>query len=181
MHFSASERAALFLDGSHLYGATKTLGFDIDFKRLLMLFRQRTCLVRALYYTVEAEGSPVRPLLDWLDYNGYTVVAKPAKEFTDSPSQRRGRGTMDVELTVDALLLAERLDHVVLFAGNAAFSSLVAGLQQKGKRVSVVSSLASQPPLVADDLRRQADQFIDLAGLRPIISMDGSRDGSAET
>ena len=177
MHFSESERTALFMDGFNLYGAAKSLGFDIDFKRLLMLFRQRTRLVRALYYTVEAEGSSVRSLLDWLDYNGYTVVTKPAKEFTDSTS-RRGRGNMDVELTVDALLLAEQLDHVVLFSGDAAFVRLVAGLQQRGKRVSVVSSLVSQPPLVADELRRQADQFIELVELQPIISMSGPRNSS---
>jgi uncharacterized LabA/DUF88 family protein len=170
MHFSARERTALFIDGINLYGATKTLGFDVDFRRLLEVFRLRTRLVRALYYTVEVEGSSVRALLDWLNYNGFTVVTKPAKEVTDSMSPRRGRDTMDVELTVDALLLSEQLDHVVLFCGGAEFVSLVAGLQQLGKRVSVVSSLISQPPLVADQLRRQADQFIDLVDLQPIIS-----------
>ena len=171
MHFSDSERTALLIDGFNLYGAAKTLGFDIDFRRLLELFRERTHLVRALYYTVEAEGSSVRPLLDWLDYNGFTVVTKPAREFTDVTSHRRGRGNMHVELTVDALLLSKQLDHVVLFSGDAEFVSLVAGLQQLAKRVSVVSSLISQPPLVADELRRQADQFIDLVDLQPIISM----------
>ena len=179
MHFSESERTALFIDGFNLYRAAKSLGFNIDFKRLLMLFRQRTRLVRALYYTVEPEGSSVRPLLDWLDYNEFTVVTKPTKEF-DSTSPRRGRSNMDVEITVDALLLAEQLDHVVLFSGDAAFVSLLAGLQQKGKRVSVVSSLVGQPPLVADELRRRADQFIDLADLQPIVAIDGPRNGSAQ-
>src|SRR5215468_4186450 len=169
------ERIALFIDGANLYATAKSLGFDIDYKRLLGHFRKRARLVRAIYYTAlmdDAEYSPIRPLIDWLDYNGYMVRTKPAKEFTDSLGRRKIKGSMDVELAVDAMRLADNLDHVVLFSGDGDFRSLVEALQQKGKRVSVVSTLQTQPPMVADELRRQADQFVDLADLESLICRD---------
>ena len=175
MHFYQNERIALFIDGANLYSAAKALQFDIDYKRLLALFRQKGQLVRALYYTALAEDqeySSIRPLIDWLDYNGYTMVTKPTKEYTDSMGRRKLKGNMDIELSVDAMRLADSLDHIVLFSGDGDFKSLVAALQQKGKRVSVISSLQTQPPMVADELRRQADQFIDLADLEQMICRD---------
>ncbi len=129
-------------------------------------FRGKCQLIRALYYTALAEDqeySSIRPLIDWLDYNGYTMVTKPTREFTDSSGRRKVKGNMDIELAVDAMRLADSLDHIVLFSGDGDFRSLVNALQQRGKRVSVVSTLQTQQPMVADDLRRQADQFIDLA------------------
>ena len=175
MHFYPTERIALFIDGANLYATAKSLGFDIDYKRLLQMFRGKGQLVRALYYTAlieDQEYSSIRPLIDWLDYNGYTMVTKPTKEFTDSTGRRKIKGNMDIELAVDAMELAEHLDHVVLFSGDGDFRSLVEALQQKGKRVSVVSTLQTQPPMVADELRRQADQFIDLDDLQPQIARD---------
>lgn len=177
MHFYASERVALFIDGANLYATSKSLGFDIDYKRLLSLFRQKCQLVRALYYTALAEDqeySSIRPLIDWLDYNGYSMVTKPTKEFTDASGRRKIKGNMDIELAVDAMRLSDSLDHVVLFSGDGDFRSLIAALQQKGKRASVVSTLQTQPPMVADELRRQADQFIDLADLESLICRDQS-------
>jgi uncharacterized LabA/DUF88 family protein len=168
MHFYPTERIALFIDGANLYATAKSLGFDIDYKRLLGLFRQKGQLVRALYYTAiaeEQEYSSIRPLIDWLDYNGFSMVTKPTKEFTDATGRRKVKGNMDIELAVDAMRLADALDHIVIFSGDGDFRSLVAALQQKGKRVSVVSTLQTQPPMVADELRRQADQFLDLAEL----------------
>ncbi len=173
MHFYQDERIALFIDGANLYSTAKALQFDIDYKRLLALFRQKGHLIRALYYTAlieDQEYSSIRPLIDWLDYNGYTMVTKPTKEFTDSMGRRKIKGNMDIELTVDAMRLADSLDHIVLFSGDGDFKSLVASLQQKGKRVSVVSTLHTQPPMVADELRRQADQFLDLEELKPDIA-----------
>jgi uncharacterized LabA/DUF88 family protein len=175
MHFYQNERLALFIDGANLYATAKALGFDIDYKRLLALFRQKGQLVRALYYTALAEDqeySSIRPLIDWLDYNGYTMVTKPTKEFTDSMGRRKVKGNMDIELTVDAMRLSQNLDHIVLFSGDGDFKCLVAALQQGGKRVSVVSTLQTQPPMVADELRRQSDQFIDLADLEQLICRD---------
>ncbi len=149
MHFYPSERVALLIDGANLYATSKALAFDIDYKRLLTLFRQKAQLVRALYYTAiaeEQEYSSIRPLIDWLDYNGYTMVTKPTKEFTDTLGRRRVKGNMDIELAVDAMRLSSVLDHIVLFSGDGDFRSLVAALQQNGKRVSVVSTLQTQPP-----------------------------------
>jgi uncharacterized LabA/DUF88 family protein len=175
MNFYPTERIALFIDGANLYAAAKSLSFDIDYKRLLVLFRAKGQLIRALYYTALAEDqeySSIRPLIDWLDYNGYTIVTKPTKEFVDAAGRRKIKGNMDIELAVDAMRLADALDHVVLFSGDGDFRSLVAALQQVGKRVSVVSTLQTQPPMVADELRRQADQFIDLADLEQLICRD---------
>jgi uncharacterized LabA/DUF88 family protein len=174
--FKETERGALFIDGVSLYATAKSLNFDIDYKRLLMLFRKRLQLVRALYYTVtfeEQEYSSLRPLLDWLDYNGFTVVTKPKKEFLDEFGHRKLKGKIEIELAVDALQLAEGLDHVILFSGDGDYRALVEALQQMGKRVSIISTLQSHPPMVADELRRQADQFIDLLDLKPIISREG--------
>jgi uncharacterized LabA/DUF88 family protein len=173
--FYPTERIALFIDGANLYATAKALGFDIDYKRLLALFREKGQLIRALYYTALAEDqeySSIRPLVDWLDYNGYTMVTKPTKEFTDAFGRRKIKGNMDIELTVDAMRLVEHLDHVVLFTGDGDFRALVAALQQEGRRVSVVSTLQTQPPMVADELRRQADQFIDLADLEESVCRD---------
>ena len=175
MLFYPTERIALFIDGANLYATAKALGFDIDYKRLLTVFRTKGRLVRALYYTALAEDqeySSIRPLIDWLDYNGYTMVTKPTKEYTDASGRRKIKGNMDIELTVDAMQLAEHLDHVVLFSGDGDFRSLVAALQHKGIRVSVASTLQTQPPMVADELRRQADQFIDVADLEKDICRD---------
>ncbi|MFG1346569.1 NYN domain-containing protein [Xanthobacter autotrophicus DSM 431] len=169
------EKIALLIDGANLYSATKALGFDIDYKRLLKEFQSRGYLLRAFYYTTlieDQEYSSIRPLLDWLDYNGYSVVTKLAREFTDAQGRRRVRGNMDIEIAVDAMELAEHVDHIVLFSGDGDFRSLVEALQRKGVRVSVVSTISTQPPLIADDLRRQADVFIDLVELQPKIGRD---------
>jgi uncharacterized LabA/DUF88 family protein len=168
LNFYPSERIALFIDGANLYATAKALGFDIDYKRLLNLFRTKGRLLRALYYTALAEDqeySSIRPLIDWLDYNGYTMVTKPTKEFTDASGRRKIKGNMDIELTVDAMELSEHLDHIILFSGDGDFRTLVEALQHRGKRVSVVSTMNTQPPMVSDELRRQADQFVDLADL----------------
>ena len=174
------EKIALFIDGANLYATAKSLGFDIDYKRLLREFQSRGYLVRAFYYTAvieDQEYSSIRPLIDWLDYNGYTVVTKATKEFVDQTGRRKVKGNMDIELAVDAMELSDYLDHIVLFSGDGDFRSLVEALQHKGKRVSVVSTLSTNPPMVADELRRQADQFIDLANLQEEIGRDPSERG----
>ncbi len=168
MHFSSNERVALFIDGANLYSASRTLGFDVDYRGLLDFFRKRSQLVRAYYYTAlleTEEYSPLKPLTDWLGYNGYTLVTKPAKEFTDSAGRRRIKGNMDVELAIDMLEIAPRLDHVVLFSGDGDFRRLIEAVQRKGVRASVVSTIKASPPMISDDLRRQADQFLDLADI----------------
>ncbi|MEK9752840.1 MAG: NYN domain-containing protein [Rhodospirillaceae bacterium] len=180
MPFYPQERIALFIDGSNLYAAARALDFDIDYKRLLELFAAKGQLVRAFYYTAlveDQEYSPIRPLVDWLDYNGYTMVTKPTKEFTDSAGRRKIKGNMDIELAIDVLEMAEHLDHVVIFSGDGDFRRLVEAVQRKGLRVSVVSTVRSQPPMVADELRRQADVFIELDDLRQSIARDSGHGG----
>ncbi|GAB1581462.1 MULTISPECIES: NYN domain-containing protein [Phyllobacteriaceae] len=175
--FDSREKIALFIDGANLYAASKTLGFDIDYRKLLKAFQKRGYLLRAYYYTAlveDQEYSSIRPLIDWLDYNGYRVVTKAAKEFTDSAGRRKVKGNMDIELTVDAMQLTDTVDHFVIFSGDGDFRSLVEALQRKGRKVSIVSTLTTQPPMISDDLRRQADHFIDLASLKSEIGRDPS-------
>ena len=168
MHFYPTDRIALFIDGANLYSAAKSLNADMDFKKLIDFFRSKGVLVRAYYYTAIVEGeesSPIRPLVDWLDYNGFTMVTKPVKRYTDASGHTRTKGNMDVEIAVDMLSLAPSIDHAVLFSGDGDFRRLVEAVQDKGVRVSVVSTLKSQPPQAADELRRAADQFVDLNDL----------------
>jgi uncharacterized LabA/DUF88 family protein len=178
-----SNKIALFIDGANLYATAKTLGFDIDYKRLLKEFQSRGTLVRAFYYTAiieDQEYSSIRPLIDWLDYNGYTVVTKATKEFIDASGRRKVKGNMDIELAVDAMELAEHVDQIVLFSGDGDFRSLVEAVQRRGVRVTVVSSMSVRPPMIADELRRQADVFTDVTELRSKIGRDPA-ERSADT
>ena len=173
MTISNSNKTALFIDGNNLYYSAKALGFDIDYKRLLKEFQSRGTLERAYFYTTMVESSEfasLRPLIDWLDYNGFTVVTKPAKEFDDGEGRRKFKRSMSVELVVDALEVAKHVDNIVLFSGDGDFRPLVEALQRRGVRVTVVSTLLSKPPMIADELRRQADVFTDLAELKAVIS-----------
>jgi uncharacterized LabA/DUF88 family protein len=175
MMFDPREKVALFIDGANLYATAKALGFDIDYKRLLNEFQGKGYLLRAYYYTAlaeEQEYSSIRPLIDWLDYNGYTVVTKPTKEFFDNTGRRKIKGNMDIELAVSVMEVAEWVDHIVLFSGDGDFRSLVEAVQRRGRKVSVVSTLSTQPPMIADELRRQADHFIDLVTLQQRIGRD---------
>jgi uncharacterized LabA/DUF88 family protein len=173
MAFYPQERIGLFIDGSNVYAAARALNFDIDYRRLLDVFASKGRLIRAFYYTAlieDQEYSPIRPLIDWLDYNGYTMVTKPTKEFTDAMGRRKIKGNMDIELAIDVMEMAERLDHVVLFSGDGDFRRLVEAVQRRGVRVTVVSTIRSQPPMIADELRRQADTFLELQDLQPSIA-----------
>ncbi|MEM7241628.1 MAG: NYN domain-containing protein [Pseudomonadota bacterium] len=170
--FYRDERLALFIDGSNLYAAAKALGFDIDYKLLRSEFMRRGKLLRAFYYTALLESeeySPIRPLVDWLNYNGFTMVTKTAKEYTDSMGRRKVKGNMDIELAVNAMELAPHVDHIVIFSGDGDFRPLIESIQRQGVRVSVVSTIRSQPPMISDELRRQADNFIELDELRDVI------------
>jgi len=167
-----TERIALFIDGANLYSTAKALNADLDFRKLVEMYRSQAVLVRAYYYTAVIEGeefSPIKPLVDWLDYNGFTVVTKPVKRFTDAQGHTRTKGNMDIEIAVDMLEFAPHIDHAVLFSGDGDFRRLVQAVQAKGVRVTVVSTTKSQPPHIADELRRQADAFVELTDLLPDI------------
>ena len=173
--FDEREKIVLLIDGANLYATGRALGFDVDYKQLLVYFQKHGYLLRAYYYTTlieDQEFSSLRPLIDWLDYNGYSVVTKAAKEFTDSTGRRKVKGNIDMELAVDAMELAKSADHFVLFSGNGDFRVLVEALQRQGKRVTVISTTATQPPMIADELRRQADNFIDLKSMQKNFGRD---------
>lgn len=174
--FYEDEKLAVFIDGSNLYAAARTLAFDIDYRKLLAWASSRGRLIRAFYYTALVEDqdyTPIRPLVDWLDYNGFTMVTKPAKEFTDSQGRRKIKGNIDIELAIDMMEIADRVDHVILFSGDGDFRRLVEAVQRKGIRVTVISTISTTPPMIADELRRQADQFIDLTTISEFIQREG--------
>jgi uncharacterized LabA/DUF88 family protein len=175
MMIDPREKIAVFIDGANLYATSRALGFDIDYRRLLKDFQEKALLIRAVYYTALAEDqeySSIRPLIDWLDYNGYKVVTKPLKEFTDSQGRRKVKGNMDIELVVDAMEIADHIDHFVLFSGDGDFRYLVEALQRKGKRVTVASTVKTKPQMISDDLRRQADFFMELSQLADNVGRD---------
>lgn len=171
--FHSDERAVIFIDGSNLYAAIRSLGFDFDYKKLLTYFQRRCRLIRAYYYTAlgdDQEYSPIRPLVDWLAYNGYTVITKPIKEYTDPiTGNKRTKGNMDIEIAVGMLRIAPHYDHAILFSGDGDFRSAVEAVQDQGKQVTVVSSLLTHPPMIADELRRQADEFIELNDIKEAL------------
>ena len=166
--FYKEEKLAAFIDGANLYAAAKSLGFDIDYRKLLGWMGSESRLLRAFYYTAlveDTEYSPLRPLIDWLDYNGYTMVTKPVKEFTDQSGRRKVKGNMDIELAIDMMEIADSVDHIMLFSGDGDFRRLIESVQRKGVRVTVISTIQTQPAMIADELRRQADHFLDLSEL----------------
>lgn len=172
MLFYPQERVALFIDGANLYATARALDMEIDYKSLRAFFAKESRLVRAFYYTAileDQEYSPLRPLIDWLDYNGFTLVTKPVKEFTDENGRRKIKGNMDIEIAVDMMNISENVEHIVLFSGDGDFRRLLEAIQRKGVRVTVISSNSTQPSMIADELRRQSDQFIDLVHLNKTI------------
>lgn len=173
MVFYKDERIALFIDGAGLYATARALNLEIDFRKVLSEFRDRGKLLRANYYTTIVESdeySPIRPLVDWLAYNGFNVVTKPAREFTDREGRKRVRGNMNVELAVELLETAGQVDHIVLFAGDGDFRRAVEAAKTRGCRVTVVSSIKGHSQTIADELRREADVFIDLADMANLIA-----------
>ena len=171
--FYKDERLAVLIDGANLYAASRLLDFEVDFRLLRQEFSRRGKLVRIGYYNSVLEGeefTPLRPLLDWLDYNGFRVVTRPMREVVEAPGRRRVKGNLEVHIAVEAMEIADRVDHIVLFAGDGDFRPLLAALQRRGVRVTVVSTIRSQPALVSDDLRRQADAFVELADLQALIA-----------
>ncbi len=170
--FYKEDKIAAFIDGANLHAAAKSLNFEIDYKKLLEWVSGQSRLLRAYYYTAlmeEQDYSPLRPLVDWLDYNGYSLVTKPTKEYTDDQGRRKIKGSMDIELAIDMMEIADRVDHIILFSGDGNFKTLVEAVQRKGVRLTVISTILSNPSMVADELRRQADHFIDLSALEQYI------------
>ena len=162
-------RLAVFVDGPSLYYSARALGFDVDFRRLLSWCNQQGSLLRAHYYTTifeEREYQNTRPLIDWLDYNGFTVKAKSVSEHDDGEGARRYRRNLSIEIAVDAIEIARHVDALMLFSGDGDLRPAVEAIQRRGVITSVVSTIRSQPPMLADELRRQADRVYDLHDLQ---------------
>jgi uncharacterized LabA/DUF88 family protein len=172
------ERVSVYIDGPNLYATSRALGVNLDYKKLLKNFKEAANLIRLNYFTAVFENSveynSIRPLLDWLDYNGYMVHEKPAKEFTDSAGRRKVRGNVAIDMSVHMMESASHLDHIFLFSGDGDFLSTVFALQRMGVRVTVISTLLSpgDNPMVSDELRRAADQFIDLNSILSVVGQD---------
>jgi uncharacterized LabA/DUF88 family protein len=164
-------KSALVIDGQSLHYAAKALNFEVDFRLLMEEFERRTSILRAYYYATvsERDSAAVRPLLDWLQYNGFTVRIKPFKDHDDG--EGRPKRSMGIELTVDAMEIAKHVENIFLFSGDGDLRSLVEALQREGVFVTAVSSLRTKPaPMVSDELRRQADAFLELDDLRSAIA-----------
>ena len=160
MAFYPDERLCIIIDGANLYSTLKMLDFEIDYGKLLELFQGKGRLQRAYYYTAIIEDedfSPIKPLVDWLDYNGYHVVTKPAKQYKDRDGRQKTKGNMDMEMAIDMVELALHIDHFLLFTGDGDFKPVVEYVQKQGCRVNVVSSMINKPAMLADELRRQAE------------------------
>lgn len=174
------ERTALFVDGHHLYVASRALGFEVDYRGLLETFRASTNLIRAHYYatvTDTEDYTPLRPLTDWLSYNGWSVYSRPAKEFTDTTGRRRLRSTIMVRMCCDLLESANwpgGLQQAVVMAGDGELRDPIEILQRRGCRVTVISVIRGASSLIADELRRQADEFIDLDAIAKGFTRSGS-------
>jgi len=172
MAFYSDERIAIFVDGANLFSTSKALDFDIDFKRMLELFKGKGRLVAAKYYTAifeDEDYSPIRPLIDWLNYNGYQVITKPAKSYTDREGRSRIKGNMDIELALEMVELSAHVDHILLCSGDGDFRAAIEACQRKGTRVSVLSSMKTKPSMLSDELRRQANDVIELADMEKLI------------
>lgn len=181
MKFYPHEKLALFIDGSNLYATARALDMEIDYKAFRSYFADQSILVRAYYYTAlleDQEYSPLRPLVDWLDYNGFTLITKPVKEFTDNMGHRKIKGNMDIEIAVDMMNMCDKIDHMVLFSGDGDFRSLIEAVQNRGVRVSVISTNSTSPSMIADELRRQADYYEDIVNLKDIFGRPNT-DGDA--
>lgn len=168
-------KTALFIDGANLYATAKALGVEINYETFDNYFNNP---IRKMYFTAikeENEHQPIRPLLDWLEYHGFDMISKPAKIFIDEFGKEKIKGNMDVEITVAMMVMSDHVENMVLFTGDGDFASVVDEVKRKGIHVTVVSSLRSQPPMVADELRRKADVFKELQQMQEIHRPRNSR------
>lgn len=162
----------MLIDGPSIYQICRSLDVEIDYQALRSIFADAGYLVQARYYTTILNDqlySPLRPLIDWLSYNGFIVVTRTMKAGQDSEQCRRLDHGIVVALAVDAIEISSRLDHVILFTGNGDFLRLVQLLQRRTVRTTVVGTVNGPSSMSSDELRRQADTFVDLRALVPFV------------
>jgi len=167
-YYFDEKRTAVFVDGANLWHTAGAMRFTVDFRLFKEFFAEYFDLVRIYYYTAIQEDpgghQQLRSLVDWLSFNEYALVTKMAKTYRSLGTERI-KGNMDVEIAVDIVRMAPKLDVIILFSGDGDFCAAVKAAQDQGARVFVVSTITTQPPMVADELRKQADGFIDLSEL----------------
>ncbi len=163
-------KIAAFIDGPNFYASSKALVIDIDYLKVLKFLGSKGDLVRAYYYTSLTEDTVLHPLIDWLDYNGYTVITKTAREYVDRDGNSKVKGNMGIEIAADMIEMADRVDHIVLFSGDADFRRAIEVVQSKGVRVTAISTMKTSPRIASDEMRRQPDEFIDLADIIDAIA-----------
>ena len=172
------ERCAVFIDGSSIYRICRSLDVEIDYRALRNIFADAGRLVQARYYTTvlgDQSYLSIRPLIDWLSYNGFVVVTRTIRAGQDAGEDGRSEGGIGIELAVDVIEMASRLDHVILFTGNGDFVRLIQLLQRRTVRTTVVATVNGASSMVSDELRRQADRFVDLRALAPFIGKERRR------
>lgn len=161
-----TERAAVFIDGYGTHYTCKSLGIEIDYRKLSELIRRQTTVIRNYYFTPLVEGQDfiaVKPLLDFLQYNGWTTVTRPYKEHYVSTN---------TALAVTAMEIAPAIEQAIIFSGNGDFTPLIEALKRRGIHTTVASTVRSEQSYCSDDLRRAADAFIDLDDIRSAISRE---------
>lgn len=163
-----SNKTAVLIDGANLFATAKNLGFDIDFKLLKSKLEEKYNVHRIYYYTalVEQDGEKIllKPLVDWLTYNGFMLITKSARVMINREGVKKIKGNMDVEIAVDAMNIANLpgMTDIVFFTGDGDFRYLVEDIQRKGVKVTIFSSIITNTAMIADNLRKQCDEFIEL-------------------
>lgn len=151
-------KSALFIDGRSLHHDVRALNFEVDYHLLFEEFAKRASILRAYYYTTVSGHDSVETqhLLDWLEYNGFTVRRQHAKEYDDGGGRRRTKRSIGIELAVDAMDIAKHIESIFLFSGDGSLRYLVEALQRRGVFMTVISTMRTRPgPIVADELRRR--------------------------
>lgn len=163
------ERIGLFVDGTNMFYLAAALHCRIDYVKFLNYFKTRhTFVAYAGYYTAieeKANGDrPIQPLVDFLSANGYSLVTKMTRSYTQPDGSTKLTGNVDVDLACDMLEIAPFLDRAILVSGDGDFARLVTSVQRKGVPVTVVSSKRMR--MLSEDLRKAASTVIDLADIQ---------------
>ena len=168
-------KVAIFIDGSNLWQTCRNLNMKINFKQLREWAAEQNTIWLGYYTGLVSnrdEENPLIKMTDWLSYNGYIVVKKQASTVNsnDSDEERIIKGNIDVDITVDMMLMAENVDTIILFSGDGDFIPVVEAVQRKyGVYVICVSS-TKPVNIVSGELRRKVNQFIELDDLRETIA-----------
>lgn len=167
------KRIAIFIDGSNFNEAFKFARFRPNYQLIESFFAQEGDIVGMFYFTAlppKEVQSPIRAIMDHIQYHGWTIVSKETKTYGGTV-----KGNMDVEIVVQAWAMWEHFTDLILFSGDGDFTSMVSELQRRGRRVTAVSihERGSDSSMMADELRRQVNKFIDLRDIKDYIKMDG--------